>query len=236
MRVSVSCHTNNFVSSKSGITLLLLNWKSSFNYFMVTEKIICLELAKMKVKETNLWSWLNFFFSLRYSLSKFFVYNEGNLFINNNRTHDIFFSWSNEVDEWREQFRLIRSCVVGLLGSLDGWLIDFELTREDRWREDSLFRRILLSFQFARRLTSDDEKFELSITETSWWSVLQLSFGLMVIEILSSDHFCLSSFRDQQNFAGHCSAWSGWRTPEVTIFGIVLREPSWRLLFLFQLL
>ena len=38
MRVSGSRHTYNFVRSVSGITLLLLNWKSSFNYSMVSEK------------------------------------------------------------------------------------------------------------------------------------------------------------------------------------------------------
>ena len=38
MRVSGSRHSYIFVNSESGITLLLLNWKSSFNYFMVTEK------------------------------------------------------------------------------------------------------------------------------------------------------------------------------------------------------
>ena len=39
MRVSGSCHTNAFGSSESGKTLLLLHWESSFNYFMVTEKV-----------------------------------------------------------------------------------------------------------------------------------------------------------------------------------------------------
>ena len=38
MRVSGSRHIYNFVSSESGNTLLLLNGKSSFNYFMVTQK------------------------------------------------------------------------------------------------------------------------------------------------------------------------------------------------------
>ena len=38
MRVSGSRHLFNLVSSESGNTLLLLNWKSSFNYFRVTEK------------------------------------------------------------------------------------------------------------------------------------------------------------------------------------------------------
>ena len=38
MRVSGSRHTYNFVSNDSGITLLLLNSKSSCNYFVVTEK------------------------------------------------------------------------------------------------------------------------------------------------------------------------------------------------------
>ena len=120
--------------------------------------------------------------------------------------------------------------------SLDGWLIDFELTKENRWREDISFKRNLLSFQFARLLTSDDEKFELSISETSCWSVLRLNSELILIEISSSDQFCLSSFRDQHNFACHCLAWSSWRTPEVTISGIVVREPSWKLLFLIHLL
>ena len=54
MRVSGSRHVYNFVSSKSGITLLLLNWKSSFNYFGITKSLICLELAVIKVKETKL--------------------------------------------------------------------------------------------------------------------------------------------------------------------------------------
>ena len=62
MRVSGSRHLNGFVSSKSGITSLLLNWKSSFNYFGVTKILICLELAMMKVKEMRLWSWFNWFF------------------------------------------------------------------------------------------------------------------------------------------------------------------------------
>ena len=47
-------HIHNFVSSESGITLLLLNWKSSFNYFGITKNLICLELAIVKVKETKL--------------------------------------------------------------------------------------------------------------------------------------------------------------------------------------
>ena len=38
MRVSGFRHIYKFVSSEYGNTLLLLNWKSSFNYFMVTEK------------------------------------------------------------------------------------------------------------------------------------------------------------------------------------------------------
>ena len=38
MRVFGSLHIYNFVSSGSGNTLLLLNRKSSFNYFMVAEK------------------------------------------------------------------------------------------------------------------------------------------------------------------------------------------------------
>ena len=38
MRVSGYRQLYNFVSRESGNTLLLLNWKSSFNYFMVTEK------------------------------------------------------------------------------------------------------------------------------------------------------------------------------------------------------
>ena len=54
MRVSGSRHVYNFVSSKSGITLLLLNRKSSFNYFRITKNLICLELAMIKVKETKL--------------------------------------------------------------------------------------------------------------------------------------------------------------------------------------
>ena len=54
MRVSGSRHVYNFVSSKSGITLLLLSSKSSFNYFRITKSLICLELAMIKVKETKL--------------------------------------------------------------------------------------------------------------------------------------------------------------------------------------
>ena len=38
MCFSGSRHLYIFVSSESGITLLLLNWESSFNYFMVTER------------------------------------------------------------------------------------------------------------------------------------------------------------------------------------------------------
>ena len=38
MRVFGIRQKYKFVSSESGNTLLLLNWKSSFNYFMVTEK------------------------------------------------------------------------------------------------------------------------------------------------------------------------------------------------------
>ena len=38
MRVSGSRHKYSFVSSESGSSPLLLNWKSSLNYFMVTEK------------------------------------------------------------------------------------------------------------------------------------------------------------------------------------------------------
>ena len=54
MRVSGSRHVYNFVSNKSGITLLLLNWKSSFNYFGITKSLICLQLAVIKVKKTKL--------------------------------------------------------------------------------------------------------------------------------------------------------------------------------------
>ena len=38
MRVSDFFHTYKLVFSESGITLLLLNWKSSLNYFIATEK------------------------------------------------------------------------------------------------------------------------------------------------------------------------------------------------------
>ena len=38
MRVSGSRHTYNSFSSKSGITLLLLNWISSFNYFVLLKR------------------------------------------------------------------------------------------------------------------------------------------------------------------------------------------------------
>ena len=61
MRSSGSRHVYDFVSSKSGITLLLLKWRSSFNYVRITKSLICLELAMITVKETKLWSWLNFF-------------------------------------------------------------------------------------------------------------------------------------------------------------------------------
>ena len=54
MRVSGSRHVYNFVRSKSGLTLLLLNWRSSFNYFRITKSLICLELAMIKVKETKI--------------------------------------------------------------------------------------------------------------------------------------------------------------------------------------
>ena len=37
-RMRGSRHAYIFFNSESGITLLLLNWKSSFNFFMVTEK------------------------------------------------------------------------------------------------------------------------------------------------------------------------------------------------------
>ena len=50
MRVSGSRHIYNFVSSESGNTLLLLNWKNSFNYFMVTEKGFVLSLLYQKWK------------------------------------------------------------------------------------------------------------------------------------------------------------------------------------------
>ena len=82
MRVSGSRHIYDFVSSESGITLLLLKWKSSFNYFGTTKNLICLELAIIKVKEIKLWSWLNIFFALRYCLTKILIYNEWNLLYN----------------------------------------------------------------------------------------------------------------------------------------------------------
>ena len=53
-RVSGSRQIYSFVSKESRNTLLLLNLKSSFNYFKVTEKGFCLKFAMVKVKETNL--------------------------------------------------------------------------------------------------------------------------------------------------------------------------------------
>ena len=61
MRVSGSRHVNGFVSSKSGITSLLLSWKSSFNYFGFTKILICLELAMVKVKEIKIMKLIEYF-------------------------------------------------------------------------------------------------------------------------------------------------------------------------------
>ena len=66
MRVSGSPHLYSFVSSISVNTLLLLNWKSSFNDLMVTQKGICLNLAIVNVKQTILWSSLNISFTFWY--------------------------------------------------------------------------------------------------------------------------------------------------------------------------
>ena len=117
-------HIYNFVSSESGITLLLLNWKSSFNYFRITKSLICLELAMINVKETKLWSWLNISFSLRYNLIKFLDYNEWNLLYireQNSRHYDWILKWTVDVDAaegaGRPRIRLGWSfcCWVGLV-------------------------------------------------------------------------------------------------------------------------
>ena len=61
MRFSGSRHVYNFVSSKSGITLLLLNWKSSFNYFGITKSLVCLELAYDESERNKIMKLIEYF-------------------------------------------------------------------------------------------------------------------------------------------------------------------------------
>ena len=59
MRISGSRYTYNFVSSESGITLLLLNWKTIFNYFMVTEKRL-FKACNIKIEKVVNWILVKF--------------------------------------------------------------------------------------------------------------------------------------------------------------------------------
>ena len=62
MRVSGSRHSFDLVSSKSRITPLPLNWKSSFDYFVVTEKDLLETCCDKNDKKKEFMKLVEFFF------------------------------------------------------------------------------------------------------------------------------------------------------------------------------